>query len=114
MTSSPKTMVDIPKQLTYSRNQKNICPKIMKGSNGQNPHTTREKLPTNRKGPHLSFAVLSFESYCTLICKHKKTNSIQTFIQSIKDVAHHHIVKESKEKADNDDSESKTPDENDK
>ena len=86
----------------------------MKGSNGQNPHTTREKLPTNRKGPHLIFAVLSFESYCTLICKHKKTNSIQTFIQSIKDVAHHHIVKESKEKADNDDSESKAPDENDK
>ena len=86
----------------------------MKGSNGQNPHTTREKLPTNRKGPHLIFAVLSFESYCTLICKHKKTNSIQTFIQSIKDVAHHHIVKESKEKADNDDSESKAPDDNDK
>ena len=86
----------------------------MKGSNGQNPHTTREKLPTNRKRPHLIFAVLSFESYCTLICKHKKTNSIQTFIQSIKDVAHHHIVKESKEKADNDDSESKAPDDNDK
>ena len=46
---------------------------------------------------------------------HKQTkNIIHTFIQSIKDVAHHHIVKESKEKADNDDSESKAPDENDK
>ena len=45
---------------------------------------------------------------------HKQTkNIIHMFIQSIKDVAHHHIVKESKEKADNDDSESKAPDEND-
>ena len=41
---------------------------------------------------------------------HKQTkNIIHTFIQSIKDVAHHHIVKESKEKADNDDSKSKSP-----
>ena len=86
----------------------------MKGSNGQNPHTTREKLPTNRKGPHLSIAVLSFESYCTLYTNKQTKNIIHTFIQSIKDVAHHHIVKESKEKADNHDSESKTPDENDK